>query len=336
MLRKPRYLRIILTAQCPMACSFCHMEGDPADGGERFGLGLEELCAYLRVAVLEGIQKFKFLGGEPLIRKDLSEAIRFLRTLSPTADISVITAGIMPPSRLEAAFDAGLSRANLSIHGWTAERIARHGGSPKMHQNRQDTLDLLLRKALPLKLNYVYSGPEVEDDLRGFLEWAAETKVLVNLLDNLQRPDYSAQTLLDVLQKLVGPWQAVEAVPDPYSLPTHHFLWATGLRIEIKTEELGSQYPWASCSSCPVRSRCREGIYALRLTHQGHLRLCMDRPDLQIPLRPLLPSGLAALRGAWASFVTASLPAASFAEISPFPPPPKEALFSSFSGSENS
>jgi hypothetical protein len=36
--------------------------------------------------------------------------------------------------------------------------------------------------------------------------------------------------------------------------------------------------------SCPARARCREGIFAIRITPAGLLQPCMDRPDWTVPL----------------------------------------------------
>ena len=117
MSRLPSYLRVVVTARCSLACSYCHMEGDPA-GGEAGGMSTSDLHALLEAACNNGIRKLKFLGGEPLLRRDLPEIIGRLRALHPDLDISLITGGAVPLSRLDACLEAGLTRANLSIHGW--------------------------------------------------------------------------------------------------------------------------------------------------------------------------------------------------------------------------
>lgn len=111
-----RYLRIVVTPRCSLACSYCHMEGDPASGDPG---SVSFLAAVTRVAYAEGFDKFKLLGGEPLLRADLGALIGAMRATAPRADLSRVTAGVAPKGRLEAAFAAGLDRANLSIHGWS-------------------------------------------------------------------------------------------------------------------------------------------------------------------------------------------------------------------------
>ncbi|MBM4364347.1 MAG: radical SAM protein, partial [Deltaproteobacteria bacterium] len=115
----PTYLRAIVTARCPLSCTYCHMEGDPAGATAQGGLPREELVQLLRVGVESGVRKLKLLGGDPLARADLPEIVQAVRATSADLDISVITAGVFRPERVDALYAAGLSRCNVSIHGWT-------------------------------------------------------------------------------------------------------------------------------------------------------------------------------------------------------------------------
>lgn len=150
-----RYLRVVVTPRCPLACTYCHQEGDPAT---RTTLTTDELTRLLALSVSQGIRKIKFLGGEPLVRADLPDIIRFLSALDPTLDVSVITSGALPVARLKACFDAGLTRANMSIHGWTQDAFARNRGLAPHYQNRNENLQYLLEQGRFLKLNSTSSS----------------------------------------------------------------------------------------------------------------------------------------------------------------------------------
>jgi len=300
---RPRYLRVVATTACPLRCSFCHAEGDAHDGGER-ELPARLLNEILVAAAATGIKKFKFLGGEPLARRDLPDLVRTIRTCCPRADISVISSGVVPPRRFDALFEAGLDRANLSIHGWSVEALGQRGGSERGHALRHRNLTAIIGSGRPTKLNYVYTGSEVREDLASFLDWAALQPVVVNILDDLGDDEASWRTVLDVCRQLRGPWQQCWSEEDPNSLPTTHLVWADGLRVEVKTEQIGLLGPWRGCRLCPARSRCREGIFAVRLNHRGELQPCMDRPDFVLPLLPILRrGGASAVAGAWTDYV---------------------------------
>lgn len=297
----PTYLRVVVTARCNYSCSFCHMEGDPLGDGPAT-LPTDALLKSLHVALDMGIRKMKFLGGEPLLRRDLPAVIADLRARDPELDLSVITAGALPTSSIDALFDAGLSRANLSIHGFLPLAFAERHRNPRMWQRRQDFLHRLLEHGRPAKLNYVYTGPECEADLGVFLSWAQGRGAVVAILDDLGQ-DIGVDGVRGVLRRLLGDPDRVFAEPDPHSLPTERWQYP-GLVIELKDHRLGQVAPWASCDGCAKRSVCGEGIYALRLTHDGLLRPCLDRPDLAVPLVDIVQrDGDDAARAAWAHHV---------------------------------
>lgn len=303
---RPSYLRIVVTTSCPLRCDYCHMEGDPWSGGPR-GLDGETLSRLLEAAARCGIQKFKYLGGEPLARRDLPEITARLRAAAPRSDISVISSGVGAPDRFDALFDAGLDRANLSIHGWSLASFSRRGGTDRGFALRQACIDRVLAQGRLVKLNYVIDGTE-GDDLTDLLDWAADRPVVVNLLDDLTDEDASSGTVALLLKSLRGPWVRAVPEPDPHSLPTTRLHWADGLEIELKTEQLGLLAPWRACRLCPVRLRCREGIFAVRLNHRGELQPCMDRPDVRLPLVPILQAGgVDAVVQAWSDFIDARL-----------------------------
>lgn len=293
------YLRVVVTAQCPLACTYCHAEGDRPDG--RPGLPLDELVALLRVAIDQGVRKIKLLGGEPLARRDLPQLIAAVAR--PDVDLSVITSGAIPVERLQACFAAGLSRANLSIHGWTREAFAARARAPGRYDTRMDNLAWLLTQGRFLKLNYVWRGPEDDADLAAMLDWCAGKPVVVGLLDELTL-GLGARPLQDALVRLRGPWLAARPEPDPHSLPTLRLSWADGLDVEVKDHRLGDVAPWRACATCPVRAKCGEGVHAVRLTHTGVLRPCMDREDLGVDLRGPLRVGAAGQ--VWSNFLEAA------------------------------
>lgn len=302
--RPPSYLRVVVTARCSLACDYCHQEGDPATA-QAGGMDTATLTALLLGAVDNGIRKLKFLGGEPLLRKDLPEVIAALRARHPDLDISLITGGAVPVERLDACFAAGLSRANLSIHGWGLEAFReRTRRGEKAHALRQATLQRLLEHGRFLKLNFVWRGPRDAADLSALLDWAADRPVVVSVLDDLGDASLGPDAVQAALVSLRGFPLTRGAEPDPHSLPTLRMSWADGLAVEVKDHHLGAVAPWAACGTCPVRARCREGIHALRLSHDGRLRPCMDRPDISLDLVGTFAAhGAGAASQAWGSAV---------------------------------
>ena len=281
----PQYLRVVVTRSCPLACGYCHAEGDPGKNG--LGPNTDERTELVLAAVANGIRKIKLLGGEPLVATEAPKLIAGIKRGAPHVDLSIITSGVGPPGRLDALFEAGLDRANLSIHGWGKAAFAQRKGTEKMLAFRDQSLASLIARGRPLKLNYVYGGPADLPDLGDLLGWAADRGALVNVLDDLGK-DIGAAGVLHAVRQLRGPEASLRVSPDPDSLDTLRLTWSDGLEVEVKHLSLGVLAPWVSCAKCPVRSRCREGIHAVRLTYDGVFRTCMDRPDIGLALVPIL------------------------------------------------
>jgi len=302
--RSPTYLRVVVTTRCNLQCAYCHMEGDPHQSGTPHGLDAELLGRCLEVAAAAGMRKIKLLGGEPLLRRDLPELVARLRQAAPEADLSIITAGVVPTEALDAVLGAGLDRVNVSIHGFLPAAMAiRYPNALRGWGRRQAFLERVMAWGRPLKLNYVLSGPQDEADLEALLDWAAPLPLVVNVLDNLSTA-LGWRGVLRTLVRLRGEPSERTRVEDPDSLTTMHLRWSDGLTVELKHEELGRLGAFVACAGCPVRAQCKEGIYALRLTHRGNLQACMDRPDLAIPLADLVSDGgVGAGLEAWREFM---------------------------------
>jgi len=275
----PKYLRVALTEQCPMRCSFCHNEGAEIRE-KRSRLMVQYWERHISEFVDAGVKKVKFVGGEPLLYLDLPMLIQRLRCRYPDLDMSIITSGSVSVHRLKACFEAGLSRANMSIHGWRREMFERNSKIERHFVNRHETLQYLLDLGKPLKLNYVYTDALVEPDLQQLLTSMQNENVVINVLDDLSNRAITPQFLISRLTDLMG-IPKIKRDLDPNSFNTLHLSWGGRMSVEIKDQHLGELAPWKSCDGCPKKLTCTEGIHAIRMYANGQVGLCMDRPDVR-------------------------------------------------------
>jgi len=73
--RPIKSLRISLTRKCNLKCLYCHEEGE-LRSAQPYEISVAEIAKIARICHNEGVTKVKFSGGEPLLRKDLSEVIK--------------------------------------------------------------------------------------------------------------------------------------------------------------------------------------------------------------------------------------------------------------------
>ena len=110
-----RSLRLSVTDRCNIRCFYCmpteHVEFLPRPEILTF----EELTRVTRVFAGLGIRKIRLTGGEPLVRKNLPELIRQLRSIESIDEIAMTTNAILLEQHARSLRDAGLDRINISL-----------------------------------------------------------------------------------------------------------------------------------------------------------------------------------------------------------------------------
>ncbi len=116
--RPLRDLRISVTDRCNFRCVYCMPK-------EIFGpdysflprdqlLTYEEIYRLAHIFVAHGIKKIRLTGGEPLVRRDLTDLIKMLAQL-PEIDLTLTTNGSQLQQKARALKDAGLRRVTVSL-----------------------------------------------------------------------------------------------------------------------------------------------------------------------------------------------------------------------------
>ena len=112
------YLRLSVTDRCDFACVYCMPRGGEDDHAERPDLlTFEETARLASMLARSGIERVRFTGGEPLVRRDVVRLIELVRRSSGIRKLVMTTNG----SRL-AELARPLRTAGLA---W-CQRVRRH------------------------------------------------------------------------------------------------------------------------------------------------------------------------------------------------------------------
>src|SRR5947207_11912612 len=87
-------LRISVTDRCNLRCTYC-MPEDVTFLDRRELLTFEEIAAFVHVAATLGIDKVRLTGGEPLLRRGLTELVRQIVAIPAVRDLGLTTNGIL-------------------------------------------------------------------------------------------------------------------------------------------------------------------------------------------------------------------------------------------------
>lgn len=109
------YLRISLTDRCNFRCIYCMPEEGVHALSHQDILRLEEIERLVRVAAGIGIKRIRLTGGEPLVRKGVTDLVRAIKNTPGIESIALTTNGTLLPKMAKELADAGLSRVNISL-----------------------------------------------------------------------------------------------------------------------------------------------------------------------------------------------------------------------------
>lgn len=278
--RKHDYLRLSVTDRCTLRCVYCM----PAEGLEFFPdekvLSPEEIFQLVKNFADLGIHKVRLTGGEPLMRKDILEIIKEIKSLPQITDIAVTTNGLALPRLAEKLVTAGVNRLNISLDTFNAEKYRQitRGGNLK-----QVLKGIEMAQALPfkqIKINTVVIHGQNEEEILDFLTYTLDKKVNVRFIefmpigwsekDQWCKNYTSLGEVFKVCEKAGLRYEPIELLGNG---PSENY------RLKGAKGSFGLIHP-VSCRFC-------ESCNRLRVTADGCLKSCLYWDD-EINLRPVL------------------------------------------------
>lgn len=162
-------LRISVTDRCNMRCRYC-MPREHFDENHEFLpkediLRFEEIVRVVQALLPHGLRKVRLTGGEPLLRRNLSELVRQLRACSKELDIAITTNGLLLSKHLDSLVDAGLSRATISLDALDVNTYQLMGDTEATPAIVLKAIDQAHDIGLPLKINSVIKKDVNENQL---------------------------------------------------------------------------------------------------------------------------------------------------------------------------
>ena len=279
--RRVEYLRISVTDKCNLRCVYC-MPLEGLDWLKRESLlSYEEVASVVRTMAGMGLKNVRISGGEPLIRKDLSDLVRLVAEVSGIEDISLSTNAVLLADQAQDLHDAGISRVNVSLDSLQEERVEAIARRPGCFEGIMRGLEAAEAVGFdPIKINVVLIGGQNDDEIEDFAlitrdrPWHVRFIELMPTGSNL---DLSADNFVSCQEALarIRRMGSIEPVDGPAGNGP-----ATYFRFPRAAGTVGVITPM-SHNYC---DRCNR----MRLTADGQLRPCLFgsiQTNLRDPLR---------------------------------------------------
>ncbi|AKF03235.1 radical SAM protein [Sandaracinus amylolyticus] len=271
--------RIGLVYRCNQTCTFCELADMDVD------LSKDDVRAALDAARARGSTRVILTGGEPTLSRDLVDHVRYARSIG-FEEIELQTNAVLldKPGAARALADAGLTSAQVSLHGPDSAISDRLTAAPGTHARTLRGVDALLEAGVRVLLNhliFVDNAPLLLDFVDLVVtRWSARRDRLVVQFHSPRNefatreeglrhvPRYSdyATRLRAAIDRARAAGLNVRDLQDPTGIPSLCVLGADASYLGTITAQrtLPRYHAWesdwltrvAACEPCAMRDAC--------------------------------------------------------------------------------
>lgn len=177
-------LRISVTDRCNFRCFYCLPNGEPPLARKETILTFEEIAFISEIFVSLGIEKIRLTGGEPILRKHLTDLVEKLSALKPNLkDLALTTNGFDFPKHAENLKKNGLDRVTISLDSLKADKFRQITGVDKLNEVLAAIGSAKKNGFQPIKINAVVIRDCNDDELVDFAEFARENELSFRFIE---------------------------------------------------------------------------------------------------------------------------------------------------------
>ena len=276
--RRLNYVRISVTDRCNFRCTYCMPEEGVKCLSHKDILRYEEIDFLCRIFVELGVAKFRFTGGEPLVRKGLVPFLQEFHREMPHIKTALTTNASLLEEYAEGLAQAGLHSLNVSLDTLDPgkfRQITRIGDIGRVLAG----IDAARRAGLTnIKLNAVLIRGFNDGEVERLLEFAEERGLLLRLIEFMPLEDdvWTKDAFIsgeEILSMLPGGRWIKENGGSKEDGPAQYFVnEATRRRIGV-IDAVTNHF----CKNCN----------RLRVSAEGGLRTCLFS-EKETPLKDII------------------------------------------------
>jgi cyclic pyranopterin phosphate synthase len=273
-------LRISVTDRCNFRCTYCMPKEvfgrDYAFQPRAEILSFEEITRLARVFVSLGVEKVRLTGGEPLLRKDLTQLVRQLSQIDGLRDLTLTTNGSLLSGKAAELRSSGLKRLTVSLDALDDATFRAMNDVDFPVTRVLEGIDAAVRAGFtPLKINAVIR--------RGVNEHA-----ITDLAERFSGPEFIMRFIEYMDVGNTNGWRLEEVVPaGEIAQRLGLASLAANYRGEVARRYRAPEGGEIGLVSSVTQPFCRDCTRA-RITADGHLYTCLFSAhghDLRTPLR---------------------------------------------------
>lgn len=178
--RTHNYLRISLTDNCNLRCTYCMPEEEYDFTPVSRLMQADEIEEIARIFVSQGVDKIRLTGGEPLVRKDARDIIERLSRLG--VKLTMTTNGTRVHDFIDTFENCGIRSLNLSLDTLDKHKFIMLTKRDQFDTVMRNILDLIARD-FHVKINVVVMKGVNDDEILPFIEWTKDLPIHVRFIE---------------------------------------------------------------------------------------------------------------------------------------------------------
>lgn len=177
------YLRISVTDRCNLRCVYCMPEKGVTWIPHSEVLTYEELLTVGKAAAALGIKHIKITGGEPLLRKNVTEFIARLKKTKGIETVTLTTNGILLPNYIDQLSEAGIDGINISLDTLEEKKFRKLTRNGEVKDVWKGISSVLPYDQINMKINCVLAGKDWQKDAVRVAEIAKKYRIHVRFIE---------------------------------------------------------------------------------------------------------------------------------------------------------
>jgi cyclic pyranopterin phosphate synthase len=279
--RTIEYLRLSVTDRCDLRCNYCMPEGFKDFEVPEDWLSFTEIERIIRVFGELGTKRIRITGGEPLVRKNLSELAARLSALPGIEDLSLSSNATRLQKQAMPLKQAGISRINVSLDTLRADRFKEITGG-KIDKVLKGLMAAKEAGFQPVKINMVVMRGVNDDEVEDMVQFCIEHDFTLRFIETMPMGDTGRNASLqyiplsEIHERLAKKYTLIETKMNGGGPARYVRVEGTELRIGFIT---------------PISQHFCDTCNRVRLSVDGTLYLCLGQ-EASYPLRELLRAGI--------------------------------------------
>jgi len=194
------YLRLSITDRCNLNCLYC----TPLEKKEFLThdeiLRYEEMARLVNVFSRLGVKKVRVTGGEPLMKKNITDLVRMLKEIKDIEEVAMTTNGVYLKDLAYELKKAGLDRVNISLDTLKKEKYINLTGRDCFEDVRSGICRAMEAGLNPVKLNVVVMKGINDDEILDFARLTLQYPLNIRFIEFFPTSKRSEELTYRIIQ----------------------------------------------------------------------------------------------------------------------------------------